>query len=60
MDLLANAIESIRLGVEDYEDGSHPRLLSALRNIHAGILLLYKEALRRLSPQDTRAFSTCT
>jgi hypothetical protein len=50
MDLLANAIESIRAGVEDYEDGSHGRLLAAVRSIHAGILLLYKEALRRLSP----------
>jgi hypothetical protein len=49
MNLLANAIESIKAGVEDYEDGSHGRLLSAVRNIHAGILLLYKERLRRLS-----------
>jgi hypothetical protein len=50
MDLLTNAIESIRLGVEDYIANTHARLLSAVRNIHAGILLLYKEALRRLSP----------
>jgi hypothetical protein len=50
MDLLTNAIESIRAGVEDYEQGSHGRLLAAVRSIHAGILLLYKEALRRLSP----------
>ena len=53
MDLLGNAIESIRLGVEDYETGSHPRLMAAVRNIHAGILLLYKEALRRLSPSES-------
>jgi hypothetical protein len=50
MDLLTNAIESIRAGVEDYEQGSHGRLLAAVRSIHAGILLLYKEALRRASP----------
>jgi len=50
MDLLTNAIESIRVGIEDYERGSHDRLLAAVRSIHAGILLLYKEALRRLSP----------
>jgi len=50
MDLLTNAIESVRAGVEDYERGSHSRLLAAVRGIHAGILLLYKEALRRLSP----------
>lgn len=49
MDLLTNAVQSIQLGVEDYGSGSHPRLLSAVRNIHAGILLLYKEALRRKS-----------
>lgn len=53
MDLLTNAIESIRVGVEDYEEGSHGRLLAAVRGIHAGILLLYKEALRRLSPPDS-------
>ncbi len=50
MDLLTNAIESMRAGVEDYEQGSHGRLLAAVRSIHAGILLLYKEALRRASP----------
>lgn len=53
MDLLTNAIESIRVGVEDYQQGDHGRLLAAVRSIHAGILLLYKEALRRLSPGDS-------
>src|SRR5882672_11423174 len=53
MDLLTNAIESIQVGVEDYQSGTRPRLLSAVRNIHAGILLLFKEALRRESPKDT-------
>jgi ribosomal protein L37E len=53
MDLLTNAIESIQVGVEDYLAGTRPRLLSAVRNIHAGILLLYKEALRRESPKDS-------
>jgi hypothetical protein len=53
LDLLQNALESIRVGVEDYERGDHERLLSAVRSIHAGILLLYKEALRRLSPIDS-------
>jgi ribosomal protein L37E len=50
MELLDNAIESVQVGVEDYRSGTRPRLLSAVRNIHAGILLLYKEALRRQSP----------
>ncbi len=53
MDLLKNAVASIQLGVADYEDGTRPRLLAAVRNIHAGILLLYKEALRRLSPDGS-------
>jgi hypothetical protein len=54
MKLLDNAIESIQVGVEDYQSGTRPRLLSAVRNIHAGILLLYKEALRRQSPAGSR------
>jgi hypothetical protein len=53
MDLLTNAIESIQVGVEDFQSGTRSRLLSAVRNIHAGILLLYKEALRRESPQES-------
>jgi|SRR5665213_160586 len=53
MDLLQNAMESIKAGVEDYEQGDHGRLLAAVRGIHAGILLLYKEALRRLSPTNS-------
>ncbi len=53
MDLLENAVQAIELGVDDYCSGTHARLLSAVRNIHAGILLLYKEALRRLSPSGT-------
>lgn len=50
MNLLHNAVQAIQLGIEDYCSGTHARLLSAVRNIHAGVLLLYKEALRRLSP----------
>src|ERR1700688_4261036 len=53
MDLLTNAAESVQVGVEDYRIGTRPRLLSAVRNIHAGILLFYKEALRRESPQES-------
>jgi hypothetical protein len=53
MDLLTNAVESIQAGVEDYQNGTRRRLLSAVRNIHAGILLLYKEALVRLSPDNS-------
>ena len=54
MSLLENAVQAIDLGVDDYRSGTHARLLSAVRNIHAGILLFYKEALRRLSPSGTK------
>ncbi len=50
MSLLQNAIDSIQVGVEDYFIDDDRRYLSATRNICAGILLLYKEKLRRLSP----------
>jgi len=53
MDLLTNAITSIKLGVEDYQTVNPDRMLSAVRNVHAGILLLYKEALRRKSPPES-------
>jgi|LSQX01.2.fsa_nt_gb hypothetical protein len=48
--ILSNAITSISIGVEDFKQGSNARKLSALRNIFSGILLLYKEKLRCLSP----------
>ncbi len=50
MSLLINAVESIQVGVEDYLMEDSRRYLSAVRNICAGILLLYKEKLRLLSP----------
>lgn len=53
MNLLTNAIEAIQVGIEDYKIGSHPRLLAAVRNIYAGLLLIYKEALRRRSPPES-------
>lgn len=53
MDLLTNAVEAIQVGVEDFGIGTRPRLLSAVRSIHAGILLLYKESLRRHSPKNS-------
>jgi|SRR5271165_5504698 len=52
MTLFNNAIESIQDGVEDFNRNDGRRLASAIRNIHAGILLLCKEKLRRLSPND--------
>src|SRR5712691_8295622 len=48
--ILKNAVASIQIGVEDYLSDDGRRALSAVRNITAGILLLFKEKLRRLSP----------
>ena len=48
--LLHNALDSIRIGVEDLETGIPSRSVSALRSVHAGLLLLIKEVLVRMSP----------
>lgn len=50
MKLLQIAIDSIALGVEDYQNKDPRRLLSATRNLFAGILLLFKHRLSELSP----------
>ncbi|MWL89782.1 hypothetical protein [Cupriavidus sp. SW-Y-13] len=51
--ILKNAVTSIQLGVEDYLSTDERRSLSAMRNLTAGMLLLFKEKLRRLSPADS-------
>jgi len=52
-----NAIDSIELGIADYQliptDGR--RSISAVRNIFAGILLLFKSKLAELSKNDDEA-----
>lgn len=48
--LLTNAVYSIEIGVEDFRSSDPRRLISAVRNVQAGILLLCKEKLRQLSP----------
>jgi hypothetical protein len=52
--ILQNAVDSIQLGVEDLESSDNRRILSAVRNITAGVLLLFKEKLRQLSPPDSQ------
>ena len=54
MSIIQNAIDSIQIGVEDFESDDDRRSVSAVRNIAAGILLLYKEKLCRLSPHDNK------
>ncbi|UJP07023.1 MAG: hypothetical protein LZF84_08170 [Nitrosomonas sp.] len=50
---MKNAVASIQIGIEDYYSKDPRRALSAVRNISAGILLLFKERLRELSPSDS-------
>ncbi|MCC3845727.1 hypothetical protein IB288_22490 [Vibrio parahaemolyticus] len=54
MSLLNNAVDSIQVGVEDFDMEDDRRNASAIRNIFAGILLLYKEKLCRLSPDNDK------
>lgn len=50
MSIYKNAIDSIQIGVEDSQSKDRRRVISSVRHISAGILLLYKERLRELSP----------
>lgn len=54
MSILKNAIDSIQTGIEDYKSADDRRGVSAVRNIIAGILLLYKEKLCQLSPENNK------
>lgn len=55
-DIIANGLDSIRVGLEDFEQApqSNARLTSAVRNVYAGILLLAKGKLYQLSPPGSR------
>jgi hypothetical protein len=51
--ILTNAVHSIQMGIEDYLSDDPRRALSAVRNLSAGVLLLFKERLRQLSPANS-------
>jgi predicted RNA-binding Zn-ribbon protein involved in translation (DUF1610 family) len=53
MSILTNAVDSIALGVEDFNSKDPRRHLSSTRNLVAGILLLYKHKLAMMSPHGT-------
>ena len=55
--IFSNAINSIEIGIEDYQiiNKDERRVLSAVRNINAGILLLFKSKLAELSKDDDEA-----
>ncbi len=48
--ILNNAVMSIQVGLEDLASGTPGRMLSSVRNLHAGVLLLLKARLLELSP----------
>ena len=48
--LFDNAVQSIQLGVEDYQANDPRRALSSVRNFYAGVLLLAKGVLVRRVP----------
>ena len=52
MTILQNAIDSIQLGIEDYEliKENPKRLISCTRNLFSGILLLFKYYLYTVNP----------
>jgi hypothetical protein len=50
MSILNNAVMSIQVGLEDLIAGTPARMLSSVRNLHAGVLLLLKSRLLELSP----------
>lgn len=53
MNILKNSIDSIQLGIDDFESNEDKRIISSVRNLYAGILLLFKELLLRLSPSSS-------
>ncbi len=53
MSILNNAIVSIQLGMEDFHSDDPRRVQSAIRNLYAGILLLFKYKLQQLSPEGS-------
>lgn len=53
MSILNNAVASIQVGMEDFSSDDPRRVLSAIRNIYAGILLLFKHKLQEMSPPES-------
>lgn len=51
-ELLNNAVNSIILGIEDYQSNDDKRPVSALRNFYAGVLLLGKACLCSAVPKS--------
>ena len=54
MSMMQNAVVSIQIGMEDFHEDDPRRVLSAIRNLYAGILLLFKCKLQELSPDNSK------
>ena len=52
MSIYKNSISSIQIGIEDFRSDDERRLLSAVRNVYSGILLLGKVVLLKESPKE--------
>lgn len=53
MSIIKNAVDSIAIGLEDFESPDPRRVISCTRNIFAGILLLFKHKLTLLSSPES-------
>jgi len=51
--LLEHAVISIKIGLEDYHSDDSNRIFSCVRNLYAGMILLFKSKLLDLSPSDS-------
>ncbi len=53
--LLENAVHSISMGLEDFEssESNQRRIISSVRNLFAGILLLFKHKLNLLCTDES-------
>lgn len=56
MTMIQNAVNSIRLGVEDFKTAAEDeaRALSSIRNLTAGLLPPFKVKLQALSPPGSK------
>jgi len=51
--IFENAVSSIQMALGDFASPEKERAISAVRNMHAGILLLFKAKLSAFSPADS-------
>lgn len=52
--IFGNAVQSIQIGIEDYQSNDSRRTISAVRNFYAGVLLLAKYVLVKRFPLSSQ------